>query len=96
VRTFVEKQIDEFVENGPDIVKATLGLLVGCAVLLVLVFQVGFVAYIVGMLVTALIGAACLFRADVRPFGKGLLAAASAMLSLLPVLLFGAIFSSLG
>ena len=94
--TFLEKQIDELVESLPYLLKATLGLLVGTGVLFVLVLRVGFLAYIVGMWVTAVIGGICHFRIQLRPFGMGLLASASVMLSALPLFLFGAIFRSMG
>lgn len=52
--------------------------------------------YLVGMWVTAVVGLVCLVRVESRPIGKELLAAASGTLSLFPVILFGAVFSSLG
>lgn len=96
MRAFLEKQIDELVESLPELVKATLGLIVGTGVILVLAFRFGLVHYMVGMWVTAVVGLVCLVPAEVRPVGKGLIAAASGTLTLFPVILFGAVFSSLG
>jgi hypothetical protein len=96
VRAFLDRQIDELVHNGPDIVKAVSGLLVGTTVIVVLALRFGLLHYVVAMWVTAVVGLVCLVRAEVRPVGKGLLAAASGTLSLFPVILFGAVFSSLG
>ena len=96
MKVFVEKQVDALLEHGPDIVKATSALVIGSTVIIVLAFQAGLVAYAIAIWLTAVIGGLCYLRRELRPFGKGLLGAASITLSLLPAILFGAIFSSLG
>lgn len=96
MRALVEKQVDDFVDALPELGKATLGLLLGTGGILVLELRYGFPAYFVGMWVTAVIGGICYLFVRLRPFGKGLLASASVMLSALPVFLFGALFRSMG
>ena len=96
MKAFVEKQIDELIENGPVIVQATAGLVGGCTVIVVLALTAGLLAYAVAMLVTAVVGLGFFLFPRFRPLGKGLMGAASVTVSLLPVMIFGAVFRSLG